>query len=313
MGTMGNMAVRPADEQSRRTGKPVRRSVLRFRQRRTPPVAEGKVVFVLSGGGNRGVAQVGMLRALLEAGIQPDVVVGTSVGSLNGAAIANEPTLEGVDRLQEVWRSMTREQIFADSRLARAWRLASRANHLWGNLGLVALIESFGVEEFAQLRLPLRVIACDLISGEEVLFSSGPLAPALLASCALPGVFPPVEYGGRLLVDGGVLNNVPVSHALAGPTEHVYVCDTSADLETRPPQSAIEVILRSFTISRLARSHLDRELHAVSPKVTYLPRVADERGPFDFSRCDKLAEAGYRAAREFLAERSELPQAGALP
>src|SRR5207302_5902237 len=121
----------------RESGATARRKVLRFRPRPVEPVAPGKVVFVLSGGGNRGAAQIGMLRALLEAGITPDVVVGTSVGSLNGAAIAADPTLDGVGRLEDVWHGITREQLFGDGRLARAWRVASRANHLWQNSGLV--------------------------------------------------------------------------------------------------------------------------------------------------------------------------------
>src|SRR3954469_6664954 len=106
------------------------RTVLSFLRHR-PPVDEGKTAVVLSGGGNRGVAQVGMLRALVEAGVHPDVVIGTSVGSLNGAALARDPTPAGIDELVAVWLGLSREQLFADGRMTRAWRLASRANHLW--------------------------------------------------------------------------------------------------------------------------------------------------------------------------------------
>src|SRR4029077_7564288 len=123
------------------------RNVLRFRQRRNPPAEDGKVAVVLSGGGNRGVAQVGMLRALVEAGVRPDVVLGTSVGSLNGAAFARDPSDAGVDDLEAVWLGLSRERLFADGRLTRAWRLASRANHLWSNEGLADVIDSFGVAE----------------------------------------------------------------------------------------------------------------------------------------------------------------------
>ena len=284
--------------------RPPYRTVLRFRQRRLRDAAQEKVAVVLSGGGNRGAAQVGMLRALVEAGIRPDVVVGTSVGSLNGAALAHRPTPEGIDELVDVWLGISRERLFADGRLTRAWRLASRASHLWGNEGLAALIDTFGVTRFSELAVPLRVIATDLATGEEAVFTSGLLKPALLASCALPGLYAPVQHDGRLLVDGGVVNNVPISHALAGPVSHVYVCDTSADLDVDQPRSAIEVILRAFAIARLGRARRDQERHESDPRVTFLPRVIDHRRPFDFSGAETYIEAGYASARAFLATAS---------
>jgi len=151
------------------------------------------------------------------------------------------------------------------------------------------------------LAVPLRVVACDLATGAEAVFATGPLKPALLASCALPGVYAPVEHDGRLLVDGGVINNVPVSHALAGPVERVYVCDTSADLDAQLPRSAIEVIMRSFAIARQGRARRDQERYDGDPRIIFLPRVVDERRPFDFSGARALIEAGYTAARAFLA------------
>src|SRR5947209_1825386 len=223
--------------------RPAYRNVLRFRQRRQKPDAQGaaKIAVVLSGGGNRGVAQVGMLRALVEAGIRPDVVVGTSVGSLNGAAFARDPTPAGIDDLEAVWLGLSRERLFGDGRLTRAWRLASRASHIWSNEGLAEMIDSFGVAEFSELAVPLRVIATDLVTGEEAVFAAGPVKPALLASCGLPGLYAPTEHDGRMLVDGGVINNVPVSHALAGPDTRVYVRDTSADPQVHLPRPATEV------------------------------------------------------------------------
>jgi NTE family protein len=276
------------------------RTVLRFRQRRQLEAAP-KIAVVLSGGGNRGAAQVGMLRALVEAGVRPDVVLGTSVGSLNGAALARDPTPAGIDDLEAVWLGLSRERLFGDGRLTRAWRLASRASHIWSNEGLAEAIDTFGVAEFSELAVPLRVIATDLISGEEAVFAAGPLKPALLASCGLPGLYAPIEHDGRMLVDGGVINNVPVSHALAGPDTRVYVCDTSADLEVKAPRSAIEVILRSFAIARQGRARRDEQRYEADPRVTFLPRVLDRRRPFDFSGAEALIDAGYSAAREFLA------------
>ncbi|MEY2568774.1 MAG: hypothetical protein QOE35_3303 [Actinomycetota bacterium] len=281
------------------------RTVLRFRRRETTAEPDAPVAVVLSGGGNRGATQVGMLRALLETGVRPGVIVGTSVGSLNGAGLAGDPTLGGVSMLEQVWLGISREHLFAGGRLTRAWRLASRANHLWANEGLSQLIDAFGIDDFSQLAVPLRVIAADLVTGEEAVFARGPLKPALLASCALPGLYPPVEHDGRLLIDGGVLNNVPVSHALAGPVSHVYVCDTSADFDTGTPRSALEVMLRAFAIARQSRARRDEQRYGSDPRVTFLPRVHDGRRSFDFSGAFEHMEQGYEAARDFLATRAE--------
>jgi NTE family protein len=286
------------------------RNVLRFRQRREQPAAKGKVAVVLSGGGNRGVAQVGMLRALVEAGVRPDVVIGTSVGSLNGAAFARDPSNAGIDDLEDVWLGLSRELLFADGRLTRAWRLASRATHIFGSDGLAEVIDSFGVERFSDLAVPLRVIACDLATGAEAVFAGGPLKPALLGSCALPGVYAPVAHDGRLLVDGGVVNNVPVSHALAGPVEQVFVCDASAELDDQVPRSAIEVIMRSFAIARHGRARRDQERYGSDPRVVFLPRVVDHRRPLDFSGAKALIDTGYTSAREFLSARTAAVASG---
>jgi NTE family protein len=237
----------------------------------------------------------------VEAGVRPDIVVGTSVGSLNGAALARDPSPEAIEELEAVWLGLSRERLFTDGRMTRAWRLASRANHLWSNEGLAEVIDSFGVAEFSELAVPLRVIATDLATGEEAVFAAGPLKPALLASCGLPGLYPPVLHDGRMLVDGGVINNVPVSHALAGPVDRVYVCDTSADLEIKLPRSAIEVILRSFAIARQGRARRDQDRYDADPRVVFLPRVVDRRRPFDFSGASELIEAGYTGSRDFLA------------
>src|SRR5450631_2687006 len=156
--------------------------------------------FVLSGGGNQGVAQVGMLRALFERGIVPDVVVGTSAGALNGASIATSPTLEKVDDLQRVWVGLRGEQVFPGGAIKRAWNILRRDDHLSPNEGLLAVVEAAGVApDFAGLAVPLRVVTTDLDTGDEILFVAGSTIPALLASAAIPGIFPPVELHGQRL------------------------------------------------------------------------------------------------------------------
>jgi len=265
------------------------------------PETAMKTAFVLSGGGNHGSAQVGMLRALLERGITPDVVVGTSAGALNGSAVAANPSLTGIDTLAEIWSALRTEHIFPGGRFGRAWSLLSGGDHLYSNAGLAGLIEQMApASQFSQLTVPLRVIACDLATGEEVVLASGALKPALLASAALPGSFPPVLHDHRTLVDGGVVDNVPLSHALAGPVDRIYVLNVSGGVADAPVRNPLDVVLRAFAIARNQR--FEREL-ALAPShvdVVVLPRPADGRSPFDFSGAETIIDEAHILAGRFL-------------
>ena len=260
-----------------------------------------RVAFVLSGGGNQGVSQVGMLRALLERGIVPDVVVGSSAGALNGAAIAADPSIETVDHLAEVWTTTESNTVFPEGRIARVWNVIQRGPSLFSATGLSEVVErSRRAERFEELTIPLRVVATDLDSGAEVVLASGPLQPALLASAALPGVFPPVEHDDRRLIDGGVVNNVPLWHAFSGPVDRVYVCNVSGELAERATRSPLDVVMRAFTISRGQRHHLEVRHAPKGVEVVELPRPADGRELFDFSGGEVLIDEAYRVASEFL-------------
>src|SRR5205807_7763466 len=154
-----------------------------------------RTAFVLSGGGNHGSAQVGMLRALLERGIVPDVVIGTSAGALNGSGVAADPSLRGVEHLATVWSALRTEHIFPGGRFGRAWSLLSGGDHLYSNAGLAALIDQMApAQKFSELVVPLRVVACDLATAEEAVRASGPPKPARLPSPARPGGFPPALH-----------------------------------------------------------------------------------------------------------------------
>ena len=260
-----------------------------------------RTAFVLSGGGNQGVAQVGMLRAVLEHGITPDVVVGTSAGALNGAAIAYSPNLTGVAQLEAVWTSLTAAEVFPGSRLSRAWNVLRRETHLFDATGMDALVDrATPARSFADLAVPLRVIATDLDTGEEVVFARGPLKPALLASAALPGVFPIVEHDGRRLVDGGVVNSVPLWHALSGPVDRVYVFNVSAGTADREERSVLDVVMTSFMHSRSQRFELEMRHVRPDVQVVVLTRPPDTRELFDFSGGQALIDEAHRLARNEL-------------
>jgi NTE family protein len=256
---------------------------------------------VLSGGGNQAVSQVGMLRALLERGIEPDVVIGTSAGALNGAVIATDPTLTGVEHLADVWLSIRSGEVFPGSKLARAWNVLRRDDHLFTNEGLHSVLErAHPAATFAEMAVPLRVVATDLGTGEEIVLACGPVEPALLASAALPGLFPPVEHDGRLLVDGAVTNSVPLWHALSGPVDRVYVCNVTGALADRRLRSPLDVTVRAFAIARNQRFELELRHAPPDVDVVVLPGPSDQRELFDFSDSVTLVEEAHHVAARAL-------------
>jgi NTE family protein len=235
-----------------------------------------------------------MLRALLERDIVPDVIVGTSAGALNGSAIATEPSLARVDRLEEMWVALTGERVFPGNAIRRAWNILRRDDHLISNDGLRDVIRAAGTARyFADLRIPLRVVAADLLAGEEVVLTSGLLEPALLGSAALPGIFPPVRHGGQLLADGAIVNLVPISHALAGPVERIFVLDVSDPITERPIRSPLDVVIRAFAISRDQRFDLELQHVPEEVELVVLPPPEDDRDFFDFTGGQELIDEAY--------------------
>ncbi len=273
------------------------------------------VAFVMSGGGNHGVAQVGMLRALLEREIVPDVIVGTSVGALNGSALAADPSLASVERLAEVWSTLTAEDIFPGGRWSRTWKVVRKDTHVIRDTGIAALVERFASGSFHDLTVPLRVVATDLATGDEAVFAAGLLRPALMASTALPGLLPPVEYCGRRFIDGAVVNNVPVAHAFAhsaapgrgssvgpaGPVR-VYVLNVSGVIKPRELRHPGDALLQAFAIARKQRWEIERGSAPAHIEVIELPHPDDDRTIFDFSGADAICETAYRDAARFLNE-----------
>ena len=176
-------------------------------------VGGGLTVFALAGGANLGAVQVGMLSALLEAGIRPDAVIGTSVGALNAAYLATDPTPGGMERLADLWGSLRRREVFPLSLRGMTQALLARHYFFFPSVGLRRLIRRarLGFARLEDAPIPLHVVATDLESGEAMVLSEGSVTDALLASAAIPAIIPPVEIGGRLLVDGGVVASIPMA------------------------------------------------------------------------------------------------------
>jgi NTE family protein len=264
------------------------------------------VAFVLSGGAGLGAIQAGMLRALYEHGIRPDVIVGTSAGALNGAFIASRPqTVATADALGAIWRELRRGQVFPVNPITGLLGFVGARDHLVPDSGLRRLISlHVDVEELDDLLIPLHVVAVDVISGEELRLSHGPLPDAVLASCAIPGVLEPVSWGDRMLMDGGVANNTPISHAVQLGARRIYVLPTgyACALED-PPRGALGMALHAISLLTHRRLVDDIERHRSDAELIVLPPPCPLGiTPIEFDRAGELIERAIEDARKYLAE-----------
>lgn len=260
--------------------------------------------FVLGGGANLGATQVGMMRALFERGITPDVISGCSVGAVNGAVIAANPSLTGVAHLESLWRNLDGDTICPSGRINAIRLLARRYGTLESNDGLRRLLETrLSFRRFEDTAVPLHVVATSLHSGREQWFSAGPVIPALLASAAIPAVFPPVVINGEPYVDGAVVNNVPISKAIELGAKRVIVMHVgNFDRPRRQPKRPIEALVQSFSIARNLRFAMESQTARDGVEMVVLPAYdpGASLGYHDFSRAHLLIEKAYRLAADFL-------------
>jgi NTE family protein len=270
------------------------------------PALAPRTAFVLAGGASLGAMQVGMLRALYERGITPDLLVGTSAGALNAAYIASRPqTVATAETLGHVWRGLHREDIFPINPRAVISGLANHRDHLVPDTGLRrVVIRHLQIERLEHASVALHLVAFNLLSGEEVRLSDGPALDAVLAATAIPGVLPPVRQGDRLLVDGGVVNNTPISHAIELGAERIYVLATDnpvARAVPLTPRGALDAAVHAFTLLAGARLQADLARYATAAELIVLPVVNPERiQPTDFDHASRLIGQALTAARAAL-------------
>src|SRR5438445_4161343 len=250
-----------------------------------------RVAFVLGGGGHNGAYEVGMLRALFEHEIKPNVVVGTSVGAMNGAAVAASPTLETVERLRNVWLTLNEDQIFGGPILAAAANLVLTRTSLHSNRALRTMIEQLlPVTTFEELKLPFHCVAASIERAAEHWFHEGPLVDAILASAAVPGVLPPVAIGGEHFVDGGIVNSIPISRAVDLGAKEIYVLQVGrVEAPLAPPKTPVQVALVAFEIAR--RHRFARDLSTLPAGV--VAHVLPTGEPKRVTRA-RLSELNYR-------------------
>ena len=240
-----------------------------------------------------------MLRVLLGAGVRPDLLIGASVGAINAAAVAGEPSLEGVERLAATWKGLRDDTIFPHHHYSE-WRFIQRRESVFPSAALRRVIEEFLTYRLLEdAAVPVEVVAACLNSGRERWLRTGPAVEALLASAAIPGIFPPVPLDGDVLIDGGVLNDVPISRAFTRGAERVLALLTGP---VEPPPVEIgrplDGLLAGFAVA--VRGRFVREMEAVPAGrqlVVIGTDIPDLAGYWDFSRTEELIAAGEQAAR----------------
>ena len=266
--------------------------------------------FVLGGGGLLGAHEVGMLRALADAGVRPDLVVGTSIGALNGVLVAADPA-GAADRLARMWqgeelRAGVQREAVAGGR--RGWCVRGRTCTRWSRLGRV-LAGVLPGSEFSDLELPFQCVAANIEGATARWFSSGPVVPAVMASCAVPGLLPPVEIDGKHYFDGGLVDSIPVGRAVALGASTVYVLQVGRiESALAVPRRPWEVGLVAFEIARRHRFHEEMSSLPESVRVHVLPTGGDRLPPGraqfryrDRSKVGLSIERAYAASASYLA------------
>jgi NTE family protein len=267
------------------------------------------VAFVLGGGGVHGAAEVGMLRALLEVGITPDMVLGTSVGAINGSALARDPDLKGVQRLTSLWEGLAGDDIFGGSLVARTATLVKTRTHLHPHGPMRRLLR----DEFDQIRiedLPVafECVAASIERAREHWFTDGPVVDAVLASCAVPGLLPAVRIDDEHFLDGGLVDSIPVGRALQRGARTVYVLQVGrVEGPLRAPRQPWEVAMISFEIARRHRFATTMASLPADVDVHLLPSgdvlAFNDRRQLryrDFSRVPGRIDAAYVASLDYL-------------
>jgi len=258
--------------------------------------------FVLAGGGSIGAVQVGMLRELLAHGLKPDLIVGSSVGAINGAYLAGAPGLEGVQRLEAIWRGLRRHHVFPVT-----WRsmlgAITRHSSLVDPDGLRRLLEAhLPYRELERAAIPLHIVATDLLGGGLVKLSSGSAAEAVLASCAIPGAFPPVRIGEHHLVYVAVASNTPIRVATElGATRILVLPSGYACALESPPRGAVATALHAITLLIAHQLVMDLERCGGQVEVVTVPPLCPLAvSPYDFSHAAELIERAAAQTRAWL-------------
>lgn len=265
------------------------------------PGTAGAVAFVLQGGGSLCASQVGALRALTRAGIRPDLVVGSSVGALNAAVFAADPSVEGIDRLESLWLRLKRRHIAPISPRTLIRAAVGRGEAAVSSAALRRLLRSgVGVGRLEETVVPVHAVATDFETGAAVVLSRGDAVSALLASAAFPGLYAPVRVGERRLIDGGVSADMPVLQAEALGATTLYLLPAAVTRQTaRQERAALHAAYRA--VGQILVERERRDVAAVRGSVHRLPAAVTPVGNIiDFRDTARLVRAGHRLTEDWL-------------
>jgi NTE family protein len=274
-----------------------------------------RTAFVFAGGGSFGAVQVGMLHALMAQGVKADFVVGSSVGAINGAYFAGDPTAGGVTRLEQLWLGIRRNDVFPVNFRTAAGFLWRR-DFLMRPAGLRQLIDThLPYRLLEEARIPVYVVATNLLSGEAVVLSRGGACDAIVASSAIPAAFPPVLVDGHYLVDGAITSNTPVKVAVALGAQRLIVLPTGFACALQiPPMGAVANALHALTL--LIARQLVAELEQLDAGIDFaiVPTLCPLQGsPYDFSHSAELIASAAENTLNWIAggglDRREIPGA----
>src|SRR5205085_5637574 len=262
-----------------------------------------------------GAHEVGMLRALAESSIEPDLILGTSIGAINGALFAAEPSLEGVQRLTRLWRESNVSDVSPGSVIRRISTLARTGTHLESlEVARTRLVEALPVGRVEALQVRFQCVAACIERAAEHWFDSGPLADVVLASCAVPGILPPVQIGDEHFIDGGIVNSIPVGRAVELGAKTVYVLQVGRlEKPLQPPRWPWEVALVAFEVARRHRFSYDLasipdgvQLHVMPTGGSAAPAYNDVSGQLRLRRMTRTVQqqidVSYEASLRYLQE-----------
>lgn len=263
-----------------------------------------KTAFVFAGGGSFGAIQVGMMQALAAQGVTADLVVGSSVGAMNGAYYAGTPTLDGVKKLADIWRGLTRQDVFPvsfHSFVSFLWR----RDFLISHDGVRKLInDHLPYKNLEDATVPVHIVTTDIVTGETVVLSEGSAAEAIVASTAIPGAFAPVKHEGRFLADGAISSNTPIRVAINKGAKRLIIMPTGfACAGQTPPVGAVATALHALTL--LISRQMTTELEYLEAGIDYyvVPPLCPLVGsPYDFTRTDDHIQRAIKNTETWIAE-----------
>ena len=263
-----------------------------------------KTAFVFAGGGSFGAIQVGMMQALAAHGVAADLVVGSSVGAMNGAYYAGAPTLEGIKKLAEIWGGLTRQDVFPVS-LRSFVSFLWRRDFLISHDGVRKLVEDhLPYRKLEEAIVPVHIVTTDIVTGETVVLSDGSAAEAIVASTAIPGAFAPVKHKNRFLADGAISSNTPIRVAIDKGAERLIIMPTGfACAGQEPPVGAVATALHALTL--LIARQMTVELQYLESTVEYcvVPPLCPLVGsPYDFTRTDDHIARAIKSTEDWIAD-----------